>query len=118
MRLTRTMMLEVMRQDYVRTAWAKGLSERVIIMRHALKNALIPVVTLIGLSFAGLLGGSVILEQIFAIPGMGQFFLIAINAQDYTIVQSTVVLFAVVFMLVNLIVDLMYGWLDPRISYG
>ena len=117
-RMTRSTMLEVLREDYIRTARAKGLAEQVVIARHALKNALIPVVTLAGLTFANLMGGTVILEQIFAIPGMGSFFLDAIQKQDYTIVQSTVVVFAVVFMLVNLLVDLMYGWLDPRISYS
>ncbi len=117
-RMTRSTMLEVLREDYIRTARAKGIVEQVVIMRHALKNALIPVVTLAGLTFANLMGGTVILEQIFAIPGMGQFFLTAIQAHDYTIVQSTVVVFAVMFMLVNLVVDLMYGWLDPRISYS
>ncbi|MSQ22199.1 MAG: ABC transporter permease [Dehalococcoidia bacterium] len=117
-RMTRSTMLEVLREDYIRTARAKGLSEQVVIVRHALKNALIPVVTLAGLTFANLMGGTVILEQIFSIPGMGQFFITAILKQDYTIVQSTLVVFAVVFMLVNLLVDLTYGWLDPRISYS
>jgi len=117
-RMTRSTMLEVLREDYIRTARAKGLTEQVVIARHALKNALIPVVTLAGLTFANLMGGTVILEQIFSIPGMGQFFITAILKQDYTIVQSTLVVFAVIFMLVNLVVDLTYGWLDPRISYS
>ncbi|MDO8751786.1 MAG: ABC transporter permease [Dehalococcoidia bacterium] len=117
-RMTRSTMLEVMREDYIRTARAKGLKEQVVIIRHALKNALIPVVTLAGLSFAGLMGGTVILEQIFAIPGMGSFFISAIRFRDYPIVQGTVIVFAVIFMLVNLLIDLMYGWLDPRISYS
>ncbi len=117
-RMTRSTMLEVMREDYIRTARAKGLKEQIVIIRHALKNALIPVVTLAGLSFAGLMGGTVILEQIFAIPGMGSFFINAINFRDYTIVQGAIVVFAVIFMLVNLLIDLMYGWLDPRISYS
>ncbi len=117
-RMTRSTMLEVLREDYIRTARAKGLREQVVIVRHALKNALIPVVTLSGLSFASLMGGTVILEQIFAIPGMGLLFINAINFRDYTIVQGVVLVFAVIFMLVNLIVDLTYGWLDPRISYG
>ncbi len=117
-RMTRSTMLEVMREDYIRTARAKGLKEQIVIIRHALKNAMIPVVTLAGLGFAGLMGGTVILEQIFAIPGLGSFFINAINFRDYTIVQGAVVVFAVIFMLVNLLVDVMYGWLDPRISYG
>lgn len=117
-RMTRSTMLEVMREDYIRTARAKGLGERIVIIRHALKNALIPVVTLAGLSFAGLMGGTVILEQIFAIPGMGFFFISAINSRDYTVVQGVIVVFAVIFMLVNLFIDVMYGWLDPRISYS
>ncbi|MFH1140954.1 MAG: ABC transporter permease [Chloroflexota bacterium] len=117
-RMTRSTMLEVLREDYIRTARAKGLAEQVVIIRHALKNALIPVVTLAGLTFASLMGGTVILESIFAIPGMGYFFIDAIQKHDYTIVQGTVVVFAVVFMLVNLVVDLVYGWLDPRISYS
>ena len=110
-------MLEVMGEDYIRTARAKGLRESMVVIRHALKNALIPVVTLSGLSFAGLLGGTVILEQIFGIPGIGYWLVQSIRAQDYTVVQSLVVVLAVIFMLVNLAVDLFYGWLDPRISY-
>ncbi|MSQ22048.1 MAG: ABC transporter permease [Dehalococcoidia bacterium] len=117
-RMTRSAMLEVLREDYIRTARSKGLAEQIVIMRHALKNALIPVVTLSGLTFASLMGGTVILESIFAIPGMGQLFILSIQRQDYTVVQSTVVVFALVFMLVNLVVDLTYGWLDPRISYS
>ncbi len=117
-RMTRSTMLEVMREDYIRTARAKGLKEQVVIMRHALKNTLIPVVTLAGLSFATLLGGSVIMEAIFGIPGMGQYLITAISNHDYTVVQGTVVVFAVVVMLINLIIDLFYGWIDPRISYS
>ncbi|MEK7778269.1 MAG: ABC transporter permease [Chloroflexota bacterium] len=116
-RMTRSTMLEVMGEDYIRTARAKGLRESMVVIRHALKNALIPVVTLSGLSFAGLLGGTVILEQIFGIPGIGYWLVQSIRAQDYTVVQSLVVVLAVIFMLVNLAVDLFYGWLDPRISY-
>lgn len=117
-RMTRSTMLEVMREDYIRTARAKGLREQVVVVRHALKNALIPVVTLAGLSFANLMAGTVILEAIFGIPGMGQLFIVAINSRDYPIVQGVVVVFALVFALTNLIVDLLYGWLDPRISYA
>lgn len=117
-RMTRSTMLEVMREDYIRTARAKGLREQVVVLRHALKNALIPVVTLAGLSFANLMAGTVILEAIFGIPGMGQMFIVAINSRDYPIVQGVVVVFALIFALTNLIVDLLYGWLDPRISYA
>ncbi len=117
-RITRSSMLEVLREDYVRTARAKGLRERVVIYRHALKNALIPVITLSGLSFGGLIGGTVIMELIFSIPGMGSWLVSSIRAQDYTVVQSLIVVFATFFMLVNLGIDLLYGWLDPRISYA
>ena len=117
-RMTRSTMLEVMREDYIRTARAKGLREPVVIYRHALKNALIPVVTLAGLSFATLLGGTVILESIFGIPGMGQYLINAITIKDFPVVQGIIMVFAVILMMVNLVVDLLYGWLDPRISYS
>ena len=117
-RMTRSTMLEVLREDYIRTARAKGLAEQVVIVRHALKNAMIPVMTLAGMHFAVLLGGTVILEQIFAIPGLGLLFLEAILQRDYPVVQGVVVVFAMSFMLINLLVDLAYGWLDPRVSYG
>ncbi|MDO8750383.1 MAG: ABC transporter permease [Dehalococcoidia bacterium] len=117
-RMTRSTMLEVLREDYIRTARAKGLREQVVIIRHALKNALIPVVTLAGLSFATLMGGTVILEYIFGIPGMGSYIINAIQVHDYPIVQGGIVVFALLFMLTNLAIDLAYGWLDPRISYS
>ncbi|MEK7777748.1 MAG: ABC transporter permease [Chloroflexota bacterium] len=117
-RMTRSTMLEVLREDYIRTARAKGLRERIVIVRHALKNALIPVVTLSGLSFAGMMGGTVVLEYIFAIPGMGSYFIKAIQSQDYPIVQGVIVVFGLIFILTNLVIDLLYGWLDPRISYS
>lgn len=117
-RMTRSTMLEVMREDYIRTARAKGLGEQVVIIRHALKNALIPVVTLAGLQFGTLMGGAVILEAVFGIPGIGTLFINSIRVRDYTLVQGIVVVFAVVFMFTNLVIDLAYGWLDPRISYG
>ena len=117
-RMTRSTMLEVLREDYIRTARSKGLTEQKIIIRHALKNALIPVITLSGLTFAGQMGGTVILELIFGIPGMGAWFIDAIINQDYPVVQGLVVLFAAIFMIVNLAIDLLYGWLDPRISYA
>lgn len=117
-RMTRSALLEVLREDYIRTARAKGLAENMVILRHALKNALIPNVTLAGLAFAGSMGGTVILEQIFAIPGMGQLFIQSINYRDYPVVQAEVMVFAVIFMLINLVIDVVYGWLDPRIRYN
>ncbi len=115
MRLTRTMMLEVLRQDYIRTAWAKGLSERLVILRHALRNAMIPVVTLIGLQAPLLIGGAVIIEQIFVIPGMGLLLLDAVNQRDYPIITGVFLVVGVAVMLINLLVDLSYGLLDPKV---
>jgi peptide/nickel transport system permease protein len=117
MRLTRTMMLEVLRQDYIRTAWAKGLSEGPIVARHALRNALIPVVTLVGLQAPLLIGGAVIMEQIFVIPGMGMLLLEAVSQRDYPVITGVFLLVGVCVMLINLLVDLSYGTLDPRIRY-
>jgi peptide/nickel transport system permease protein len=117
MRLTRTMMLEVLRQDYIRTAWAKGLPERLVVARHALKNALIPVVTLIGLQAPLLIGGAVIMEQIFVIPGMGLLLLDAVNQRDYPIITGVFLVVGVAVMLINLLVDLSYGFLDPKVRY-
>ncbi|MDQ2784937.1 MAG: ABC transporter permease [Chloroflexota bacterium] len=116
-RLTRASMIEVIHLDYVRTAWAKGLRERTVIVRHALKNALIPVVTVIGLEVGGLLGGAVITETIFNWPGIGTMAVTAINSHDYPIVQGVVLLATFIFVAINLIVDLLYGFLDPRIRY-
>ncbi len=115
MRLTRTMMLEVLRQDYIRTAWAKGLSERPVVARYALRNALIPVVTLIGLQAPLLIGGSVIMEQIFVIPGMGLLLLEAVGQRDYPIITGVFLVLGLCVMLINLLVDLSYGTLDPRV---
>lgn len=117
MRLTRATMLEVLRQDYVRTAWAKGLAWQVVIFRHALKNALIPVVTVLGLQVSVLVGGSVVMEQIFVIPGMGRYLLEAIQYRDYPVVQALNLVFALVILLSNLVVDVVYAYLDPRIQY-
>ena len=117
MRLTRTMMLEVLRQDYIRTAWAKGLPERLVVARHALRNALIPVVTLIGLQAPLLIGGAVIMEQIFVIPGMGLLLLDAVSQRDYPIITGVFLIVGVAVMLVNLLVDLSYGLLDPKVRY-
>jgi peptide/nickel transport system permease protein len=117
-RMMRSSMLEVLRQDYVRTARAKGLGEHVVVLRHALKNAAIPAVTVIGLQFGYLLGGAVITETVFAWPGMGRLIVEGIKFRDYPIVQSGILLLAMVFSLVNLAVDLLYAYLDPRIRYG
>ena len=117
MRMTRTMMLEVLRQDYIRTAWAKGLSEWVIVVRHALRNALIPVITLIGLQAPLLIGGAVIMEQIFVIPGMGLLLLDAVQQRDYPIITGVFFVVGVAVMLINLTVDLSYGLLDPKVRY-
>ena len=117
MRMTRTMMLEVLRQDYIRTAWAKGLRERVVIIRHALKNALIPVVTIVGFQVPVLIGGTVIIEQIFCLPGMGRLMIDATMQRDYTIVSGIMLIFAVGMVLINLMVDLTYVVLDPKVRY-
>ena len=117
MRMTRTMMLEVLRQDYIRTAWAKGLRERVIIARHALKNALIPVITIIGIQVPVLIGGAVIIEQIFMLPGMGRLAIDAVFMRDAPLICGIMVFFAVGLVLINLTVDLTYGFLDPRVQF-
>jgi peptide/nickel transport system permease protein len=116
-RQTRSSVTEVMRQDYIRTAWAKGLSERVIIMRHVLKNALMPVVTLQGMLLRNILGGSVIVETVFAIPGMGKLAVDGMLSQDYSVVQGVILVVSVTVVLSNLVIDILYGWLDPRIQY-
>jgi peptide/nickel transport system permease protein len=115
-RQSRSSMLEVIRQDYIRTAWSKGLRERFIITKHALKNSLIPVITILGLLLGLILGGSVIVETVFSIPGIGYLMVSSIFAQDYSVVQSCTLVFAVVVVFANLIVDIAYGWLDPRIQ--
>lgn len=117
MRMTRTMMLEVLRQDYVRTAWAKGLDERGVVIRHALRNALIPVVTLIGLQAPILIGGAVIMEQIFVIPGMGLMLLEAVGTRDYPIITGVFLVVGVAVVTINLLVDLSYGFLDPKVRF-
>ena len=117
MRMSRTMMLEVLRQDYIRTAWSKGLKERVVVIRHAIKNALIPVVTLVGLQLPLLVGGSVIMEEIFNLPGIGRMFLDALDRRDYPVVQG-VNLFLSAFVMFNiLLIDMIYPYLDPRVRY-
>ena len=117
MRLTRTMMLEVLRQDYVRTARAKGLKERVVIARHAVKNALIPVVTLIGLQLPIVVGGAVIMENIFNLPGLGRLMVLALNDRDYPVVSGINLFFGAAVLGVNLMIDLIYPFLDPRVRY-
>ena len=117
MRLTRTMMLEVLRQDYVRTAWAKGLRERAVVVRHALKNSLIPVVSLIGLQLPLLFGGTVVIEQIFLLPGVGRYTVEATISRDYPVISGVLLLFGATVVLANLLIDLSYGFLDPRIRY-
>jgi peptide/nickel transport system permease protein len=117
MRLTRGMLLEVLRQDYVRTAWSKGLRERVVVLKHALKNAVIPVVTVLGLQVAAIAGGAVIIEWIFGIPGMGQFLVDAIVQRDYPVIQGINLVIVTVIVVTNLTVDLVYAVLDPRIRY-
>ena len=117
-RQMRSSMLETIGQDYIRTAWAKGLSERVIIIKHALKNSLIPVITLIGMGVGGILGGSVLIETVFSIPGVGRLMVSSIFGQDYVVVQAITFVISVSILLMNLLVDLSYGWFDPRIRYG
>ena len=111
------MMLEVLRQDYIRTAWSKGLRERVVVIRHTIKNALIPVITLIGLQLPILVGGSVIIENIFNLPGLGRLMLTALEDRDYPVVSGINLFFAAGVMAINLLIDLIYPYLDPRVRY-
>ena len=117
MRMTRTMMLEVLRQDYIRTAWAKGLKEQTVVLRHAIKNALIPVVTLVGLQLPLVVGGAVIMENLFNLPGLGRLLVDALSDRDYPVVSGVNLFFACIVLLNNLIIDLIYAYLDPRIRY-
>src|SRR5438445_797894 len=114
-RLTRASTLEVLRQDYVRTAWAKGLVERLVVLRHVLKNSLIPVVTALGPTFAFLVTGSVIVETVFSIPGIGRAFVVAVTSRDYPMILGTTVLFSVIIAAANLVVDVLYVFIDPRV---
>jgi len=116
-RMTRSSVLETISQDYVRTARAKGLSERLVVARHALRNALLPITTVVGLRFGYMLGGSVIVEEIFAWPGMGRLFVSAVGQRDIPVVQGTLLVFALTFVLVNLLVDITYAFIDPRIRH-
>ncbi len=117
-RMVRSTMIEILRQDYIRTAWAKGLQERSVNYHHALVNALLPIVTLVGMQYALLLGGTVVQEQIWNLPGIGGSLFTAIIYRDYPVIQSLVLLFALIILGANLLVDIMYAWLDPRIRYG
>lgn len=117
-RLVRSAMLDVLREDYIRTARAKGLGERTVVYRHALRNAFIPVLTVLGLQFGGLLAGAVIVETVFAWPGIGRYIVFGITGKDFPVVQGGVLFIALVFVIINLLVDLLYAWLDPRILYA
>ena len=117
MRLTRALMLEVLRQDYIRTAWSKGMREPRVVLRHALKNAIIPVVTLLGLQIINIANGTVILETIFGLPGVGRFLVDAMFQRDYTVVQGVILFTSSIIVVVNLLVDMTYAYLDPRIRY-
>ena len=117
-RVTRSAMLEVLREDYVRTARAKGVPERRVVLLHALRNASLPIITVAAWSFARLLGGTIIIERIFLVPGVGSLLLDAITARDYTLIQAIVLVYATIVLTANLVVDLLYSWLDPRIRYA
>jgi peptide/nickel transport system permease protein len=117
MRLTRALMLEVLRQDYIRTAWSKGMREPRVVLKHALKNAIIPVITIVGIQVAEIASGTVIMETIFGLPGMGRFLVDAIFQRDYTVVQGVILLTSTITVVINLLVDLTYAQLDPRIRY-
>jgi peptide/nickel transport system permease protein len=116
-RMTRSTVLEVLREDYIRTAWAKGLRERAVVIRHAMKNAMLPVITLVGTEFAFLIGGLVVTESVFTLNGVGRFVVDAVAHRDYPVVQALVFLIAFCFVIVNLLIDLTYAWFDPRIRY-
>ena len=117
MRMVRTMVLEVMRQDYIRTAWSKGLNERTVIIRHALKNALMPVVTIAGMMLPSLIAGSVIMEQIFCLPGVGRLTFEALTQRDYPIISGINLVMATTVLVTNLLTDITYAWMDPRVQY-
>ena len=117
-RWTRSALLEVLHEDYIRTARAKGLIEKIVINRHALRNSMLPVVTVIGMEFAGLMSGLVVTEQVFNLNGIGRLFVESVYLHDYTMTQSLVMLFALIFIVTNFLVDIFYAWLDPRIRYS
>jgi peptide/nickel transport system permease protein len=116
-RFTRTSMLEVLRQDYINTARAKGVRERMVMLRHALKNALIPIITIVGIGFGSMLGGAVVTEMVFSMPGVGRMVLDAVKRRDYPLIQGGIFVVAATYLAVNLLVDLLYTWADPRIRY-
>ena len=116
-RVTRSAMLEVLREDFIRTARSKGLTERIVISRHALKNALLPVITVSGYEFGRLISGTVVIETIFVVPGMGRLLLDAVLHRDYAVIQAIIVIITTVVLLVNLVLDMLYGWLNPRIRF-
>jgi peptide/nickel transport system permease protein len=116
-RQMRSSLLEVMHQDYIRTAWSKGLRERAVVLRHALRNGIIPVVTLSGIGLSVIIGGAVLIEMVFNIPGMGRLLVTSVTSEDYPYVQSIILLIGSIVIFVNLIVDLAYGWLDPGVRY-
>ena len=116
-RITRSSVLEVLGEDYVRTARAKGLREQIVVRRHALVNAMLPILTVSGTAFGALLGGSVAVERAFGVPGLGLALVFAISERDWMLIQNLVLLYGVIFVLINLLVDISYGWLDPRIRY-
>jgi ABC-type dipeptide/oligopeptide/nickel transport system permease component len=118
LRLTRSTLLEALRQDYARTARSKGLQERLVVIRHALRNSILPVVTMLGLLFGGLLGGAAVIETVFAWPGLGLLMVDSINTRDYPQIQGSIGVFAAGYVVVNLLVDLLYMLIDPRIRYG
>jgi peptide/nickel transport system permease protein len=117
MRMTRAMLLEVLRQDYIRTAWSKGLRERAVVLKHSMKNAVLPVVTILGIQLAQIFGGTVIFETIFGLPGMGRFLFDAITQRDYPVIQGVNLLIVTIVVVMNLLVDVVYAVLDPRIRY-
>jgi ABC-type dipeptide/oligopeptide/nickel transport system permease component len=116
--MSRSSLLEVLREDYIRTARAKGLRENAVVVRHALRNALLPIITLSGMYLGAILGGSVAVETAFSVPGLGYSLIYAVQARDWTVIQSLVLIFAVAYVIINMAVDIAYGWIDPRIRYG
>jgi peptide/nickel transport system permease protein len=114
----RSSVLETLGEDYIRTAWSKGLNERKVLFKHVVKNSLLPIVAMQGISIRMIFGGSVIVETVFVVPGMGKFMVDAMNSQDFTIIQAVTLVLTIVIVVANLAVDLLYGWLDPRIQYG
>ncbi|HUP27686.1 MAG TPA: ABC transporter permease, partial [Chloroflexia bacterium] len=117
-RLTRAAMLEVLNQDYIRTAWAKGLKGRAVVIRHAFRNALLPIVTIMGDQLGDLVTGSLVIETLFAVPGIGQYFVISIGQRDYGMIMGTTLFYATLVLTINLVVDLLYGVIDPRVRLG